>query len=53
VLVGALFAIVLTGQALLDLLNRSEHRVWYIEPGPWLIVLTYAAGLFLSYGATQ
>jgi cation:H+ antiporter len=53
VVVGALFAIVLTGQALLDLLNRSEHRVWYIEPGPALLVLTYAAGLFLSYGATQ
>jgi cation:H+ antiporter len=53
VVVGALFAIVLTGQALLDLLNRSEHRVWYVEPGPGLIVLTYAAGLFLSYGASH
>jgi cation:H+ antiporter len=53
VIVGALFAIVLTGQALLDLLNRSEHRVWFVEPGPALLVLTYAAGLFLSYGATQ
>lgn len=53
IIVGAVFAIILTGQALLDLLNRSEHRVWYIEPGPGLMVLTYAAGLYLTYGATH
>jgi cation:H+ antiporter len=53
VVVGAVFAIMLTGQAVLDLLNRSEHRIWYIEPGPVLIVLTYAAGLLLTYGATH
>ena len=52
IVMGAVFAIILTGQALLDLLNRSEHRVWYIEPGPGLMVLTYAAGLFLTYRAT-
>jgi cation:H+ antiporter len=53
IIVGAVFAIVLTGQAVLDLLNRSEHRVWYIEPGPGLIIVTYAAGLFLTYRATH
>lgn len=53
VVVGAVFAIALTGQALLDLLNRSENRVWYIEPGPGLLVATYAAGLFFTYGATH
>jgi cation:H+ antiporter len=53
IIVGAVFAIILTGQALLDLLNRSEHRVWYIEPGPGLMVLTYVAGLFLTYRATH
>jgi cation:H+ antiporter len=47
--VGAMFAVMLTGQALLDLLNRSEHRVWYIEPGPGLVILTYAAGLYFTY----
>lgn len=53
-IVGAVFAIVLTAQALLDLLNRSrEHRIWFIEPGPLLVVLTYAAGLFLTYRATH
>jgi cation:H+ antiporter len=53
IIVGAVFAIVLTGQALLDLLNRSEYRLWYIEPGPGLIVVTYAAGIFLTYRATH
>jgi cation:H+ antiporter len=53
VVLGAVFAIVMMGQALLDLLNRAEHRVWYIEPGPGLIVLTYAAGLFFTYRATH
>lgn len=51
VIVGAVFAILLTAQALLDLLNKAEHRVWYLEPGPALMVVTYAAGLFFSYGA--
>jgi cation:H+ antiporter len=53
VAVGAVFAILLTAQAVLDLLNRSERRIWYIEPGPGLIVLTYAAGLYFTYGATH
>jgi cation:H+ antiporter len=52
IVLGAVFAIVMMGQALLDLLNRAEQRVWYIEPGPGLIVLTYIAGLFLTYRAT-
>ena len=51
--VGALFAILLMAQVLLDLLNRAEHRVWYLEPGPLLMVLTYAAGLFLTYRLTH
>jgi len=53
VVVGAVFAILMMGQALLDLLNRSEARIWYIEPGPGLIVLTYGVGLYLTYGATH
>lgn len=53
VVIGALFAILLMAQVLLDLLNRSEHRIWYLEPGPALIVVTYAAGLFLTYQATH
>jgi hypothetical protein len=42
---------VLMGQVLLDLLNRAEHRIWYLEPGPALVVLTYVAGLLLTYQA--
>lgn len=53
VVIGALFAILLMGQVLLDLLNRPEHRVWYLEPGPVLMMLTYGAGLFLTYRATH
>jgi hypothetical protein len=53
VVVGALFGMVLMGQVLLDLLNRAEHRIWYLEPGPALMVLTYVAGLFLTYRASH
>ena len=48
-LAGATFAILMMAQALLDLLNRSERRVWYLEPGPALLVVTYAAGLLITY----
>jgi cation:H+ antiporter len=53
VVVGALFGTVLMGQVLLDLLNRAEQRIWYLEPGPALMVLTYVAGLFLTYRASH
>jgi cation:H+ antiporter len=53
VVVGALFGMVLMGQVLLDLLNRAEHRIWYLEPGPALMVLTYVAALFLTYRASH
>jgi cation:H+ antiporter len=53
VVVGALFAILLMTQVLLDIQNRPERRVWYLEPGPALVVVTYAVGLFLTYRATH
>lgn len=53
VALGAVFAVVLMGQVLLDVLNRSDRRMWYLEPGPALLVLTYAAGLFFTYRATH
>lgn len=49
--VGALFAIILTGQALLGILNRSEKRIWYLEPDAVFLLLTYGAGLYLAYVA--
>jgi cation:H+ antiporter len=51
IVVGALIATLLTGEAVVDVLNRSERRIWYLEPGPALIVLTYAGGLVLTYRA--
>ena len=53
VIVGALIAVVLTGEAVIDVLNRSERRIWYLEPGPALILLTYAGGLVLTYRAME
>jgi cation:H+ antiporter len=52
VVMGAIFAILLMTLVLLDLVNRPERRIWYLEPGPVLIVLAYAAGIFLTYQAT-
>jgi cation:H+ antiporter len=51
--VGALFAALLTGLALLDILNRSERRLWIIEPGPALMLATYLIGLVLTFGAER
>jgi cation:H+ antiporter len=53
VVVSALVATLLMGQVLLDLLNRPERRVWYLEPGPALTLATYAAGLLITYHATK
>jgi cation:H+ antiporter len=50
-LVGAVFAILITAMTVLDLLNESEHRVWYLEPGPLLVIGTYGAGLYLTWQA--
>jgi len=48
-LTGALSACILMGLAMLDVLNRSERRLWLLEPGPALIVLVYVAGLYATY----
>lgn len=47
--VGGLFAVLLMGLALLDVLNKSERRIWAIEPGPALMILTYVIGLYWLY----
>ncbi len=47
--VAALFGILLMGLALLDVLNKSERRVWIIEPGPAFMVLTYLIGLIAVF----
>lgn len=50
-LIGALFGILMTALALLDILNKSEKRIWVLEPGPVFILLAYVAGLYLAYRA--
>ncbi len=47
--IGALFAILLSVQALMGVLNKSEKRIWFLEPDAVFLVLTYAAGLYLVY----
>ncbi len=51
VLVAALFAILLMGQVLLEILNRAEERVWYLEPNAVLLLATYGLGIYLTYQA--
>jgi len=51
VLVAAVFAMLLMAQVLMEILNRAEQRVWYLEPGALLLVATYGAGLYLSHQA--
>jgi cation:H+ antiporter len=46
VLVSALFAIVLVGQTLIEVLNAAEQRVWWLEPDAALRLLLYALGIF-------
>jgi cation:H+ antiporter len=51
--VGALFAILMMSLALLEALNKSERRIWAIEPGPAFMILAYVAGLVFTYNATH
>jgi cation:H+ antiporter len=49
VMVGALFAIFLTALTILEVLNRSERRVWYLEPDAIFRILVYMLGLYLAF----
>jgi cation:H+ antiporter len=53
VVIGALVATLLMGQVVLDVLNRPERRVWFLEPGPALTLATYAGGLLVTYRVTH
>lgn len=50
--VGALFGIVLISLAMLDVMNKSERRIWVFEPGPFFMILAYLAGLYATYRVT-
>ena len=47
--VAALFAVALMTLALLDVLNKSERRVWLVEPGPVLMLAVYVTGMITVY----
>lgn len=49
--IGALFAILLNGQAVLGILNKPERRVWYLEPDAVFLIATYGFGLYLVHRA--
>jgi cation:H+ antiporter len=48
-IVGALVGVLMMAIAMLDILNKSERRLWVIEPGPAFILVSYLAGLYLTY----
>jgi cation:H+ antiporter len=50
-LIGAMFGILMTGMALLEVLNKSEKRIWILEPGPVFMLLAYGLGLYLAFRA--
>jgi len=50
-IIGALFGVLMTALVLLDVLNKSERRLWGVEPGPVATILAYGAGLYLVYRA--
>ncbi len=49
--VAAVVAMLLMAVALLDVLNKSERRVWLVEPGPALMLVIYVTGLVWLYRA--
>ncbi len=49
VLAAGTVAILLIAMGIVEILNRSERRVWKVEPGPAVMVLTYLAGLWLVF----
>jgi cation:H+ antiporter len=52
-LIGAVFGILLTALALLEIMNKSEKRFWILEPGPAFMLLAYLAGIYLAYAAAR
>ena len=47
--VGALFGVLLTGLAMLGVLDRAERSGRWIDLGPIVSIVTYAIGLLVSY----
>ncbi len=48
---AATFAVLMMGLAVFEILNKSERRIWLLEPGPTVMLLVYVLGLYLTYAA--
>lgn len=48
---AALFASLLMALAIVEVLNKSEARLWRVEPGPTFMLLAYLVGLLAVYAA--
>jgi len=49
VLIAALFSVLLIALAVLEVLNKSERRLWLLEPGPTFMLVAYGVGLFAVF----
>ena len=47
VLIGGVFAILLTAQTVIEVLNKSERRTWFLEPDALARIATYLFGVYL------
>ncbi len=47
VLLGAMFAILLTGLTTMEVLNKAERRTWILEPDAAIRLAIYVLGLYL------
>jgi cation:H+ antiporter len=47
--VGALVGVLMTGHAMLGVLDRAERTTRPIEPGPVLMIVVYVVGIVVSY----
>jgi hypothetical protein len=34
---------------MLDVMDKSERRIWILEPGSAFMILTYLAGIYATY----
>jgi cation:H+ antiporter len=51
--IAALFGILMMGQAILGILHKPQRRVWYLEPHAIFLLITYLAGMYFCYRASQ
>ena len=45
IVIGAAFSITLMAQALIEVLHRSERRLWFVQPNALVLLVTYGVRL--------